>query len=146
MAPLRYQELLSLWNSKRDGRTYPGRADFDVLELRSWLGDLELVDVERSTDDNYRFKYRLVGTRITEIDGSDVTGRYADDVFPNNLHAVVNSYNAVMTTGEPFLHDATLLPGNDGVYRNYRKLVLPLASDGEKIDMLMILLQEVIDD
>lgn len=143
MTQSRYEQLMALWQSKRAGRRYPARADYDVLELRPWLGDLELVEVERGGDRTHRFRYRLVGTRITDIDGIDVTGRYAHEVFIDNYNNVVDEYEEVLATGQPCLRDHSLLLSRRGLYRTYHKLVLPLAGDHETIDMLMVLLEEV---
>ncbi len=143
MTQSRYKQLLALWQSKRAGRRYPARSDFDVLELRPWLGDLELVEVERTDDGGYRYRYRLVGTRITDIDGIDATGRHADEIFIDNYSNVVDEYDEVLETGEPCLRDYSPSLSRRGLHRTYHKLVLPLASDGETIDMLLVLLEEL---
>lgn len=60
------QRLLQLWDVKRGQRPMPVRADFDVLELKDWLGNLVLVDVlEGATE----FRYRLYGSTSPPITG-----------------------------------------------------------------------------
>ena len=133
--------IYRLWAGKRAGRRYPARSDFDVLEFAPWLGDIELVDVVRDSE-RIRYRYRLVGTRITEIDGADLTGKYADEVFGDDLALITREYEEVMRTGEPCLRHFTVQSKRRGFTTTYNKLVLPLAADGEMIDMLLVYLHE----
>lgn len=134
-------DIYRLWAGKRGARQYPARGDFDVAEFAPWLGDIELVDVIREAD-RIRYRYRLVGTRITEIDGSDLTGRYADEVFGDDLARITREYEEVLRTGAPCLRHFTVQSKRRGFAATYDKLVLPLAGDGETVDMLLVYLNE----
>jgi len=138
---LESNELYQLWQAKRAGRRYPARRDFDVRELAPWIGDLELVEIVR--EPRLRYRFRLVGTNITAIDGSDVTGRFADEIFSPDIDYIVSEYNEVLRTGEPCLAEGVLKPNLRGLTMIYRKLVLPLATDDNTIDMLMVHLREL---
>ena len=59
-------DFLKIWQSKRVGGKLPSRADIGPFDLRRHLGWVVVIDVERPS---IRFKYRLVGTNITEISG-----------------------------------------------------------------------------
>jgi hypothetical protein len=133
--------LYQLWRSKCAARRYPARRDFEVLELAPWIGDLELVEIVR--EPRLRYRFRLVGTNITAIDGRDVTGRFADEIFSPDIGHITREYDTVLRTGEPCLVEGVLKPNLRGLTMVYRKLVLPLAADGETIDMLMVHLREL---
>lgn len=70
-------QLHGYWQTKRDGRAMPQRADIDPADLKTLLPDLLLGDYEASP---FRVRFRLVGTRLAEIHGLDFTGRYLDQL------------------------------------------------------------------
>ncbi|WP_370152942.1 PAS domain-containing protein [Ferrovibrio sp.] len=84
------QDLLRHWQAGRapnSDAALPLRAAFDPLILRRFLGNLLIVDIERTrpgvpaqTGDS-RFRYRLIGTDVVELSGRDMTGRYFEDVY-----------------------------------------------------------------
>ena len=83
---VRLRGLAGYWDSKRAGRRFPARADLDPLELKGLLGFLLLVDVVRQDSDSsgqpggLRFRYRLFGTEFVFYHGSDLTGRWLDEI------------------------------------------------------------------
>lgn len=132
---VRLQEALAYWLGKRsDGRLLPARADIDPLQLRALLPYLFLVDV---TTDPLRFRYRLIGTQIVRWSGGDGTGRYADDEFcGDGRFALLALYRMAAETGRPVLtpwQPAVL----DRSMMMFTRLLLPLAADGVRVDMLM---------
>ncbi len=129
--------LIALWQSKcRDGKI-PGRADFDVGELKDWLGHLAIYAVEQGAD-GPRFRFRLAGTMIVEYDGGDYTGRYLDEAIPAAYHRLfLPAYREVVRSRRPFLQTANA-PNARGVEVRFTKVLLPLASDGLTVDMVML--------
>lgn len=134
------QELLNLWESLKGDRRYPSRGDFDPHTLKPWLGNIELIDVIGS--DPPRYKFRLVGTRITAIDGLDATGRFADEVFSKNYAGIVGDYDEVFATGSYVARELDWIENHRGLKLRYNKLTLPLSSNGDTIDMLLVYLEE----
>jgi hypothetical protein len=63
-------DLYRYWDSKRAGRAIPARHDIDPAEMRHLLPHLSLVEATIEG----RFRYRLVGTRVVQDLGRDVTG------------------------------------------------------------------------
>jgi hypothetical protein len=112
----------------------PARADFDPLDLRAHLGHLLLVDVERAP---LRFRYRLVGTTITEIIKRDVTGRYFEEIYTGRLLVdLIDAFSTVVETRAPLrIYSTTGHPRND-VYV-YDCVLLPLSADGESVNMIL---------
>jgi hypothetical protein len=130
----RLRRLFDYWQSKRADRKFPGRADIDPMDFRYILGNVAMADVER---DPWRFHFRLVGTEIARWDGADLTGRTTEDhplpEYRTLLHKV---YRQTVEAAEPscYVRDRMF----DGRMRRYEVLYLPLASDGETIDMLLV--------
>jgi len=125
--------LLAYWRQKKGERRAPSRADIDPAEIKALLPYVGLVDVERAP---LRFRYRLVGSKITLGYGAELTGRYLDQADINGHERdIVAEYARVAETGEPVC--ATWeYTRNDGRHMRYERLALPLMSDGSKVDML----------
>lgn len=128
----RHAGLLELWRSRCvDGRL-PARRGFDVLELRDFMGWLNIAEVLPGGDD---LVYRLVGTGVVERMGRDITGRRVSEVLPPTAlrifrhlirhPAPLRGHGAVGWRDREFLHHETLL--------------LPLADDGATVDRFFIL-------
>jgi hypothetical protein len=127
--------LLEDWEKRRRGRTLPARSDFDPLDLKYMMGKLLLVDILREP---LRFRFRLIGTELVKRIGVDVTGKMLDDYpDPEFREHMRERYTAAVTTRQPLGSSQTRLV-LDGRLRRYEALLLPLASDGETVDMLMI--------
>lgn len=127
--------LLSLWRSRcRDGRL-PARADFDPCDLREHMGWIVLTDVEQAP---LRFRFRLVGSRVAEMAGRDVTGCYLDEVYPPDIYrVVVAGYHEAIKRRQPVRVHGRFCQV-DRCFLALESLELPLASDGDTVDMLMV--------
>jgi hypothetical protein len=115
----------------------PARSSFDVLDLKYILGNLNLLDVLR---DPLRFRYRVHGTSCVTLLGYDMTRKFVDD-YPDPVHRarVRRNLTAVVESREPrcdFGERAVV----DGRTILFEALILPLAEDGETVDMLMVAL------
>ena len=128
------RDLLGIWEARRRGRRAPARADLDPFVLKAHLGDLFLVDVEH---DPVRFRHRLIGTRITQIVRRDATGRYFDDIYIGRLReTMIEVHRRVVSERAPLrIYSRTGHPYNS-VYV-YDGLLLPLAEDGETVNMVL---------
>jgi hypothetical protein len=125
--------LLALWNDKCAGGALPARADFDVLELRDWLGHLMLVEVRRG---GAEFYYRLYGSALAAAFGRDLTGKTSEALPPETQDTVHREYRAAVQTRRPIIIEHERYAPHS--YRAAVKLVLPLASDGETVDLLLV--------
>lgn len=127
------RQAYEYWAGKRPERVLPRRADIDPLELRHLLPFLFLVDVHR---DPVGFKFRLVGTAITQCAARDHTGLWVNERdYGPDWKRIHDAYLEVVRTGFPNIavcHAAW--PARDFVH--YERLVAPLATDGTNVDML----------
>ncbi len=122
------------WRGKCGDGRLPGRADIDPLDLAPHLGNLVLIDVERSP---LRLRYRLIGTRITRAMDRDSTGKYYDEIYPESLlEAIYTSFRWMIDQRLPLrTHGRAFYP--DRNFYEYETLNLPLASNGRDIDMVL---------
>jgi hypothetical protein len=113
----------------------PARRDFDSLDLKYALGKLLLVDVLYRP---LQFHFRLVGTELVDRAGFDLTGKSLDAYPDPEFRAFMRQrYTAVVESRRPL---CSMQPNLvvDGRVRRYEALLLPLAADGETVDMLMV--------
>ncbi len=118
---------------KRGGRPFPARADLDPVDFSYALGDITLVDVHH---DPLKFSFRLDGSRHVERFGFDLTGRSLDDFpYPEMRQAIYDSYKDIVEHREPRRYFRDLQ--SSGRWFRYETLLLPLSSDGKRIDMIV---------
>lgn len=134
---IRHADLVRLydyWALRRNGRSFPARADLDPVEFRFAVGNVTLIDVLEAP---LRFRFRLVGSLMAQRLGWDLTGRMVDEVPDSEYRErVVQGFRKVVETRRPntTLYERTV----DGKPRRFEVLRLPLAADGETIDMLLL--------
>ena len=133
---IRHPNLVTLyhhWDHARAGRAMPSRADVDPLALPKLLGNLILIDV---LHDPLRFRYRLIGTHLTERIRRDMTGKFFDDIpeplYRDRLH---DWHGGVVEEKQPRagVTARRLLDR----WEPYEILTLPLSSDGTRVDMTL---------
>ena len=121
------------WMSKRSGGALQSRADFDVMEFRPWFGHVILMDVIEGGKD---FRYRLIGTHITEFLRRDLTGRLVSNCsFDRGLDNVLDSFRRPLITGGPVMRSGKVVWSVDQSWHYYHSVHCPLASDGVTPDM-----------
>jgi hypothetical protein len=128
--------ILHYWNQKRGERLAPPRSAIDPSDLLEALPRVKLVDVLRGAGGELDFRFRLAGTWIGNILGTELTRLRPLDLQPPQFGTMVHQHYAqCVRERRPLLHKVEI----DSVRRihNYARLLLPLSSDGEQIDMLM---------
>src|SRR5690606_4882373 len=77
-------ELVKLWYLRRGADGLPPRSAFDAQTLKTFLPHIFITEYEAPTR---RYRYRLIGTAITEYFRRNATGRYFDEVYSTpDLH------------------------------------------------------------
>ena len=128
--------ILRYWNTKRGERFAPPRSAIDPTDFIESLPRVKLVDVLRGPEGNLDFRFRLAGTAIGNILGTELTHLRPLDLQPPQFGTMVHKhYEQCVRERRPLLHKVEI----DSVRRihNYARLLLPLSSDGEQVDMLM---------
>jgi len=132
------RRLFDYWRGKcRDGRL-PGRQDVDPLDIPELLPHIAMYDVVREAD-RLRFRIRLLGTANVQLMGSDCTGQFLDEQMrPEEGAPVIATYRLVVDEGRPHYWRSFLsTPGRE--HMHYERLLLPLATDGAAVDMMLAL-------
>lgn len=127
------QRLLELWQLKRGQRLMPARADFDVFELKDWLGNLMLVEVEEGATE---FRYRLYGSVLASYYDRDLTGRSTVALPPPTREIVCREYREVCITRRPMTVERKRSVQHSA--RIVAKLILPLSATDDVTDMLLV--------
>lgn len=131
------------WASKITDSRLPGRADIDPLDIPALLSQVILLDVQR---DPWNFRFRLIGTNVVHHLTDDWTGKWMstiDHMAPPSR--IFNSCVEVATSGKPLRSDTPYV----GPHQNYVRaedIILPLASDGETPDMLLVFVEHFSKD
>lgn len=127
-------KLLAWWQGKRKGGRLPARRDVEPTELKEHLGNLVLIEVERAP---LRMRYRLIGSAITRAMQRDSTGKYYDELYgPEVLAQTEASFRWLIEHKAPLRASGEAFYPDRNFYR-YEVLNLPLADDGETVDMVL---------
>jgi hypothetical protein len=130
----RLRRLLGYWLEKRGDRLFPAKAEIDPVEFPYILGYVTLVDVEH---DPRRYRFRLDGSILVALSGTDYTGRYLHELPGREYVAfITETYDRVVDSGEPFrYHKNELL---DQQLFSEETLILPLGDAPPKVDRLVV--------
>lgn len=133
------RRFVEYWRSKRGDGLYPSRDEIDPLDFRYVLGDVVLIEARRGHTGSLHpwvFRYRLIGSNIVDRDGYDLTNKTLDDLpEPEYRERVRSTWTEVCETGVPVYYSREVVL--DDRSRRYEVVVMPLASDGHDIDMLI---------
>lgn len=131
----RVRRLVSYWQSAGPDGRLPGRQHIDPVDLGSLLSNIWIADVHRAP---LRFRYRVVGTRIVTYLGAEPTGRWLDEVIPHfGTTHTCHDLHAVVRDGVPRWRRGTPSVRKDLFYKTLEQVSLPLAADGETVDMAL---------
>lgn len=110
----------------------PGRPDIDPARLVRVLPLMHMMDVMSGPP--LRFRYRLVGSRLSAQVGRDPTGTFMDE-YPGGTGSTHDTLVRVATRrAVSWRRGRPLLPHLPD-YKWLERIVLPLARDGRTVDM-----------
>jgi len=136
-ADSRLRALGELWLAIRpEPALLPARRHFDPLRIEPRvLPYLWLLDVEREPQP--RFRYRLLGTAHVMAMGADFTGQYLDLAHPSFLASASHADYIAVAAGHPSYRRGKPTFHVDKSYLAMERLALPMADDGERVNMLL---------
>jgi len=132
------RKMLAYWRSIHPPVGLPGRRHLDALAIpKELLPGVWLLDVQREP---FRLRYRLVGTEIIQAIGREVTGQWLDEAHPHITDDAdfFARYRRSIETGEPSQRRGRARLWINRDYREVENIILPLASDGRTVDMLLL--------
>jgi hypothetical protein len=135
-----FRELLAYWQSKLLPGRLPGRRHIDPAELQPrHLSQLLLLEVVEPAVQKLRrrYRFRVAGTGFSAIAGRDATGLYYDEIGgPERTAPVIKALDLVVEHKAPvYLSGPLGVPTRD--HNWVKRLGLPLAHDGETVDMIL---------
>ncbi len=129
------RELYQYWLAQhRDGRL-PRRGDIDPLEVPRLLKSLALLEVVGDAED---FVFVLAGSRIEEVHGRTLKGVALGELREDRAETPsAGDYVAAVRSRAPQYQQVDLKEyGKE--HWVCRRLILPLSSDGERVDCLLL--------
>ena len=115
----------------------PARADLDPLDIPRLLPNIILLDVLPPEN---RLQVRLAGTLVVEMFGADYTGQFLDEIeFGEVRSMVLEAYNAAAAAARPLFSDHRFRKLGGHLF-DIERVILPLSTDGEQVQMLLALL------
>lgn len=125
--------IVQYWRSIFPPNGLPGRQHLDPRAIPALLSNIWMIDVVRFP---LRFRFRLLGTSIVDYAGEDNTGKWVDERWPAFNDApfrqIVESRQLNWWRGSPDLRP-------ERHYYELERVRLPMARDGEMVDMLLCL-------
>jgi hypothetical protein len=129
------EQLYGLWLAKRGGRTVPARGDLDPAAFRRLLPNIMLVDVLPPPD---IYRVRLSGEAINEFYGGSIAGRTPRGYLSaDGIQVVAGLTRALVEQRQPIFRAGRVHWQSDKTYKLFESCLLPLAADGETVDMVL---------
>lgn len=129
--------LRNYWEEKRNGRIMPSRADIHPSELKEHLAWVVMADVLPGAED---FRYRLIGTLVTEYFLTEATGKTTSESFSILGDGVTHAVLSVMRTCAKMrapIHAFGEENAFGGNFEAFDAIFLPLSDDGETANVIL---------
>jgi hypothetical protein len=129
------------WQQMSPRGALPGRQHLDPANIVALLPNVWLLDVLQAPTSPLRwhFRYRLIGTEMVAVFGRDPTGLLLHEAWPRMAQpgGVYAHHVAVVEARRPsFRRGPTLYDGTRD-HKWVERILLPLARDGEHVDMVL---------
>jgi hypothetical protein len=134
------RHLYDYWSAKRGARGLPRRIDIDPVELPAPLWPHLLLQDVYHEGGKVRFRYRVVGQHFQDQIGRYVTWTYSDIALAplgSYAHYVIDVFAESVRAGLPSYSENIFTPTGQRATTLTRRLVLPLSSNGEAVDMVL---------
>jgi hypothetical protein len=128
--PRNLEFIFNYWQGLAAGAV-PDRALVDPGALKPFLPCLLIAEFETSP---FRVRYRMTGTKVDQVTGLSLTGRYLDEFASGRaddaVRALIASYESCWRTGKPYIGSYSW-PSERGYQLNVWYGLFPLLVDGE---------------
>lgn len=132
------RSLMTWWHDQITGdHTVPDWQAVDPVSLLPWMGWISLYDV---VDGGRDVRYRLVGTRIAEQAGIDLTGRFVSEgVYASTPGLLLEHFRRLGERGTPtWTH--RVMETQKGFTVTHDRIWLPFRRGGDGISMWLLYL------
>ncbi len=113
----------------------PGRQHVDPVDIPGLLPNIWLIDIEGPPR---IYRYRLVGTAIAAAMRGDCTGKTLQELMEGKpLADTLERMDRIVETGQPDRRVGPPLVKVENRFDRIERIYLPLARNGEVIDMML---------
>lgn len=133
------RSLLAWWNGlpRADGEAIPEWRDVDPVSLLPWMGWISLYDV---IDGGRDIRYRLVGSRISEQAGIDLTGRLVSQgVYASTPRLLLEHFRRLNRRAAPTWTNR-VMETQDGFTITHDRIWLPFRHGGDAVALWLLYL------
>ena len=128
------QRLFTYWQDLGAGGRLPSRRDIDPVEIPDLLPNIFLLDVIGDAED---FVFRLAGTLVEDAFSMSLRGKSVAEIQRKaGTKIPVAHHIEVARGGGPRYREGNMLVSGRQHWK-IKRLLLPLATDGRAIDVLM---------
>lgn len=122
------------WLSKCGDRKIPRRRDIEPTEIPRLLPNIQITEL---VGGGKRIRYRLAGSAIVDAYGSELAGRYFDEVFTGErLKFVEDNYRTMCERKRPILVINRYQSARN-VELVCHRLIMPLSDDGITVNQCL---------
>ncbi len=125
-----FRSLVVVWRSKRGDREMSSWADFDFYDFKGWHG---VIAIQEVVTEPFDLRCRLWGTKLTEVFGSDKTGKLYSEFGTGHTKNDVAYFAELCRSGSIGVSYGKL----DWLQKGYKSasfIDLPLSDDGSAVD------------
>jgi len=129
--------LRDYWESKRGSRAMPARADISPAQLKDHLGWVMILEVLPGARD---FRYRLIGTLVTQYFSNDATGKTVMEAFADSgepTAKLVNSIFRKVARDKVVMRTAGGANWLEDGMEAFEAIYLPLSEDGVNVSHIL---------
>jgi len=131
------RRLFQIWLDRSGPQGVTLAADLEPEDLRPWITSIVVLDVV----DKGQLTYSYYGRALTEAFGTSRLGQSLTRL-PAEQRTILNAeYDHVRSSRQPVARIYTA--DFDGTVQTWERLVLPLSTDGETIDKLLVAAYEL---
>jgi hypothetical protein len=123
------------WQDAGNHGGIPSRRAFPTENLKQWLGSIQIVDVVGDGED---FRHRLIGTKIVEAVGRDLTGKKVSEcTYEIGTEQMLARYRYTLAQRGCVFRRGRAVWAPDKSWRQFEMITAPLSDDGARIDQLI---------
>lgn len=131
------RHFLDYWTSKKPSSgELPKRSDISPRDMIDYLPGIVIIE-RRIENNKVRYKYRLAGTLTATVSNIEITGRYVDEIFDEDvIKGAEVLFKNVLETGTPhYLERTNPIPNRD--FTKYERVIVPLLDSRGEPNLIM---------
>jgi hypothetical protein len=131
------KDAYAYWLARRSVRIAPSRSAIRLADVATLLPNIALIDV---IGDPPRFYYHLCGTRLAEVYGENVTGKFFDEVDFGSVSLkrdVIGCFTRIARECCPQVARLQYTKQQDGRQLDYERIALPLSRDATAVNEIL---------